>query len=78
MSKQACPDCGATMERGFIPDMSYAQILQLTWHRGEPESRKFLGMANGIKIEPHQQRPATADRCTKCGLLKLFAREIGE
>jgi|HubBroStandDraft_1064217.scaffolds.fasta_scaffold843455_1 hypothetical protein len=67
------------MERGFIPDAApMGGILQLTWHRGEPESRKFLGMANGIKIEPHQQRPVTAERCTKCGLLELFARDIGE
>jgi hypothetical protein len=58
------------MEQGFIPDVAYGAILQLTWHRGEPESRMFLG---GIKLKPHQQLPVTADRCTKCGLLKLYA-----
>jgi Domain of unknown function (DUF6487) len=73
MSRHACPDCGASMEQGMIPDFSHAQILQLTWHRGEPGARKFLGMANGIKVIPEQQVPITADRCTKCGFLKLYA-----
>jgi hypothetical protein len=74
MSSHSCADCGAPTEHGFIPDCNHAAILQLTWHRGEPESRKFLGMPNGIKIEPHAQLPVTADRCTKCGLLKIYAR----
>ena len=61
------------MEQGFFPDLTYGHILQLTWQRGEPEARKFLG---GIKLKPQEQLPATADRCTKCGLLKLYSREI--
>jgi hypothetical protein len=61
------------MEVGFIPDVGYGAVLQLSWQRGEPEPRKFLGMSTGIKFNLGSELPITAARCTKCGLLKLYA-----
>jgi hypothetical protein len=66
------------MEEGFIPDMAYGVILQLAWQRGIPEDVKILGLKRGVKLNVKESVKITARRCTKCGFLKLYARETGE
>ena len=61
------------MEEGFIPDASYGQILQTHWHPGEPEKSTFLGMTMGTKIDRSDMLPIEAHRCTRCGVLRLYA-----
>jgi hypothetical protein len=74
MVASGCPECGAVMEEGFIPDHSYAQVLQLVWQRGEPEPLKFFGMSSGsIGLRKEDDLNVTAKRCTRCGYLKLYA-----
>ena len=77
MTADACPECGAEMEEGFIPDMSYGQVLQLGWQRGAPEIPTLFGMKlkNNVKFKPEQTLKITASRCTERGFLKLYARE---
>ena len=66
-----CPKCNRAMERGYVPDSGYGQVLQARWSRGDPEKQRFLG---GIKWKSKQQIPMTAYRCTECGLVELYAR----
>jgi hypothetical protein len=73
-----CPECGAAMEEGFIPDMAHAAVMQLTWQRGAPEVAKFLGLKNGVKLKQSECVNITARRCTKCGFLKLYAKPLSE
>jgi hypothetical protein len=75
MTTIACPECGGVMEMGFIPDMAHAAVMQLTWQRGIPEVAKFLGLKNGVKLRVNECLQITAHRCTKCGLLKLYAKQ---
>jgi len=67
-----CPDCGALMEAGFVPDSTYG-YLQTHWHPGEPEESSFLGLKTGTKIERAQMIPVRTFRCPACGLLRSFA-----
>lgn len=80
MTQNACPECGAAMEEGFIPYMaSPGAAMQLAWQRGIPESRKFLGLkSRAVKLNENECVRITARRCTKCGLLKLYARPTSE
>ncbi len=73
MTENCCPKCKSALERGFIPDAAYAQVVQLTWHRGAPERATFLGLGNGVKREMKQCLAIAADRCTNCGFLELYA-----
>jgi hypothetical protein len=67
------------MEEGFIPDMAAANVIQLAWHRGSPEIKKFLGLkTQAVKFDESECVKITARRCTKCGLLKLYARPTSE
>ncbi|KAA5546931.1 hypothetical protein FYK55_00455 [Roseiconus nitratireducens] len=79
-----CGDCGEKLELGFIPDASYAVVLQAQWHPGTPEDKTFLGFrpqtlmgkdVPAIKHDSEHMRAITAYRCTVCGVLKLYARE---
>jgi hypothetical protein len=74
MAQDTCHECGAAMEEGFIPDMTYASVAQLAWQRGIPEDAKFLGLKNGVKHRPNECIKITAWHCTECGLLKLYAK----
>jgi hypothetical protein len=78
MTQNACPECGSAMEDGFIPDMAHVQVLQLAWQRGLPEDFKFLGMKNGVKMNPAESLKITTRRCTNCGFLKLYAKPPSE
>ncbi len=76
---QECADCGAEMEIGFIPDLSMATAFRSSWHRGEPDDKTildFLKYGPGVKYDRSQLIPVRALRCTKCGLLKLYANSI--
>ena len=42
MTQDTCPECGSAMEEGFVPDMSYAQILQLAWQRASRKVPRCL------------------------------------
>jgi hypothetical protein len=66
------------MEEGFIPDLTYGAVMQLTWQPGEPEPAKFLGLKNGVKVNVNETVKITAHRCSGCGLLKLYARPTTE
>ena len=73
MNPRTCPDCKTGMEIGFIPDFGPG-IRQLVWHKGEPQSRHFLGINTGtVKVDQDEFVPLTAYRCNGCGSLKLYA-----
>jgi hypothetical protein len=78
MIQNACPECGSAMEDGFIPDMTHGFVLQLAWQPGVPEDAKFLGLKNGVKINPAASLKITTRRCTNCGFLKLYAKPPSE
>ena len=68
-----CPDCETAMEAGFIPDMaSGASALQMGWHPGEAEGKRFIGMKAGVKFDKNAMVPITAFRCPQCGLVRLY------
>ena len=75
-----CPDCGTEMEQGFIPDATQGAVVQTCWHRGTAESKTFLGIetGTGIKYDRTNMVPVTACRCTRCGLLKFYAKPKDE
>jgi hypothetical protein len=66
-----CPKCQGTIESGFIPDASYGAVLICNWTEGEPV-KNFLG---SLKIKGKRQIPLTANRCTRCGFVELYAVE---
>ena len=75
---KACPDCGNTMESGFIPDASTFRFCQSTWYSGMPEASHFFGIKSGppqLICRPERQIPMTAYRCTQCGVIKTYAIE---
>jgi len=67
----SCPKCQGGTEPGLVLDYSYGTILPLKWMEGAAE-KGFLG---NIKTKGRRQFPITADRCTRCGHLELFARD---
>jgi hypothetical protein len=63
---------GSPIEEGFVPDQStHGAILQAGWYRGRPQP-SFIRVT---KIRQEELLPITVHRCTKCGLLKLYAIE---
>ena len=72
MVANACPECDAAMEEGFIPDRSNPKVLQMVWQRGAPEPLKFLGISSGVNLRVEDNLNVTAKRCTRCGYLKLY------
>lgn len=87
-SSLTCRDCGERLVLGFIPDASYATVLQSQWHPGTPEDKQFLGFkpptvlgksVPAIAHDPTQMLPVTAYRCPECGVLTFVAvREVEE
>ncbi len=74
MSNSTCPECGSSMEKGFIPDSAHGpSVHKSKWHRGEPGEMKFLGMPLGMKTDSEAMYDITAYRCTECGLIRLYA-----
>ncbi len=76
MSELKCPDCKTTMEKGFLPDQALTAVLQSAWQKGEAEPEISFGFikSGGVKYDTKEIIPITAHRCTKCGLLRLYAR----
>ena len=72
-TQKPCPECGAKMTAGFIPDATYGQILQSHWYAGEPENSKFLGLTAGLKVDRTRMQPIHAFRCDDCGRLFFYA-----
>ena len=73
---QECVDCGAELEDGFILDVSMAAGFKSSWHPGKPDDKTildFLKYGPGVKHDRSQLIPIRALRCTKCGLLNLYA-----
>jgi len=77
MTNPTCPDCGSAMEEGFLPDMSYGGHIEGHWHRGRAEPYLFLGLFKRTqpKLDNNKLLTIESFRCTKCGLLKSYARE---
>ena len=67
---QMCPKCNGQMLRGYIPDVSYANLMLTGWVQGSAKKR-WLG---GIKI-PKGAVPVGAFRCEGCGYLEFYARD---
>jgi len=53
-----------------MPDATYGALLQANWTEGVPE-KNFLG---GLKVKGRRQIALTAERCTRCGYIELYAR----
>ncbi len=67
------------MEEGFIPDFTQHGALQMLWHPRTPEDQKFLGLKMGtVKVDRSEAIKITVFRCSRCGLLKPYAREESE
>ena len=72
MTNPKCTDCGIEMETGFLVDQ---RGLGTDWHRGFPESATFVGLeTSAYKIDRTQLLETTTYRCTRCGLLKSYAK----
>ena len=57
------------MLQGFIPDFAHAATLLAKWHAGIPR-KSFWG---NIKASHAGGVPIGAFRCSRCGLLELYA-----
>lgn len=69
-----CLRCQAEMEVGFIVDRTYGENLVSKWVAGEPEA----AFISGVKIRGKASGDVATYRCTKCGLLESFARDVAE
>jgi hypothetical protein len=59
------------METGFLLDHTNSAIMQAKWLEGEPQRNLWTG----LEFKNRRRLPVTAHRCTRCGLLELFASE---
>jgi hypothetical protein len=63
------------MEPGFVADRGHGSApSQQYWVAGEPIMSKFLGMPAGLKVADRPRYDVTTLRCTRCGLLRSYAR----
>jgi hypothetical protein len=71
MSAPTCPNCRQSMEEGFLLDRGHANAAGTTeWIEGAPEKSFWTG----TKLRGKMRMKAQAYRCTKCGLLQMYAR----
>lgn len=70
-----CPDCGGTMDVGFLPEVTHNGITGMTcWHPGPPDQQTFLGFKTGaIKVDWKKVAAVFTYRCRKCGALRAYA-----
>lgn len=67
----ACAKCGGATVEGYIPDAGHAGRMALPrWFTGVPAKSFWYG----LKIDQSQGLPITAQRCSRCGFLELYAR----
>ena len=62
------------MERGFIMNKNYAQVLVARWMKGKPESSLFTGS----RVLGTEICEEITFRCPQCGLLEAYAKEMDE
>ena len=68
-----CPQCRVPMEVGFLLDHGHGNSGQVSrWVSGEPGKPGWTG----LKLKGRTLRQIDSYRCTQCGLLLDFAREI--
>ncbi len=65
-----CLRCRGTMEPGFLMDRDYSMPGVAQWVEGQPEHSIWYG----VKTKGHDVHPVTSMRCTRCGMLELYAR----
>ena len=69
-----CPKCSAPMEEGFLADhLTELRRRPTEWVEGTPERSLFFGVRTGSK----EKLPIISFRCTRCGYLEHYARDIG-
>ena len=66
---QHCPECGGSMEEGFLLDLSHGSQKPANWVEGAPEKSFWVG----TKVKGKEKFPIVAFRCRRCGLLKSYA-----
>jgi predicted RNA-binding Zn-ribbon protein involved in translation (DUF1610 family) len=67
-ASMACPECGGSMERGFLLDGRY----QAEWMKGLHEK----GLWTSTKFRGKERRRVESWRCVGCGFLKSYARDM--
>jgi ssDNA-binding Zn-finger/Zn-ribbon topoisomerase 1 len=75
MQVKPCPECGGTMQTGYVIDRGETALhAQTFWVEGEPEYEKFLGMKAALSIKDRARYDIVTLRCEQCGLLRSYAR----
>jgi len=70
MKSLRCPRCDSQMEDGFLVDHGDHHTTQLLeWAEGEP-ARGFFG---GLKLKGRARYEVLSRRCTRCGLIEIYA-----
>jgi hypothetical protein len=58
------------MQPGFMPDVGYGSIQAGRWVEGAPEK----GWTGNVKTRGRLNIVISAERCTACGFLELYAK----
>ena len=66
-----CLRCGGEMEEGFVLDEAQSGYRLARWVAGPPQKSPWTG----IKLGGRRKLPLSAQRCTACGAIDLYARE---
>lgn len=66
-----CPDCGGTMQDGFLLEDTYGAHQAVRWVKGTPVKSFWTG----LKLKGREKWQIVTYRCADCGLLKSYARE---
>jgi len=69
---RTCLRCGGEMEEGFLLDETYGGYRALRWVAGPAEKSVWTG----VKLTKDRPKlPVSAQRCTRCGAVDLYALE---
>ncbi len=66
-----CPECGGSMEQGFMLDVTQGARLQATWAEGVHERSHWTG----TKMRGRAVYLVDTWRCTACGALRSYATD---
>jgi ribosomal protein L37E len=69
---RTCLRCGGEMEEGFVLDEGQSGNRFGHWVSGPPEKSVWTG----VKLRGRRKLPLTAHRCTRCGAVDLYARDV--
>jgi hypothetical protein len=72
MKTPQCPKCSRAMEEGFVVDHTHGGYAQGEWVEGPPR-RSFW---SGLNLSGKERYPVTTFRCTGCGYLESYAKEV--